>query len=203
MPTGLATSLRNITGSVISSVTGQDLQENIISNNGNGTEQGQSLATVIAFDNVFNVIQGSGGSFINTVPASPSVPAQTITNFITFSSPQVQGQVGLPPHNPFIFVNGNRGHEVHLTDYAPTDLMDLSLFGTQNDASNPENNDTYTTENGLPWALHIGSSFDYPVEYAPIDDAYLFFSNWAASGGSQNEDWILDVAGYRDNSVVY
>jgi LruC domain-containing protein len=200
---GFGYQFNNIKGSAIRSITGQSLKENIVSVEGNGVEQGQNLATVIAFDNVFNLIRNAGGSFINTVPSAPVVPEETINNFISFNVPQVQVNVGLPPYNPFIFVNGKRSKEVHLKNYAPTDLADPSLFGTAKDASNPEAGITYTTEKGLPWAIHITGRFDYPVEYAPVNEAYLFFSNWAVSGGTQFEDWYLDLSGNRNDSKIY
>ena len=61
----------------------------------------------------------------------------------------------------------------------------------------------YKTSNGLPWAIHLSEPFDFPNESTPINQAYLFFTNWATSGGNSNTDWYLDLPGYRDSSKIY
>ena len=40
--------------------------------------------------------------------------------------------------NPFIIVDLERGKEVHLPNYSPTDLANDNYFGTYADDSNPE-----------------------------------------------------------------
>jgi LruC domain-containing protein len=187
----------------ISAISGQDLQDAIVSVSGNGTEQGQTNATVIAFDNVFNVMPNQGTKFINTIKNESAVAPVTVSNVIDFSSPQVQGNVGLPPYNAFIFANGNRGREIHLADKTPTDLADLSLFATQADATDAANEYYYKTANGLPWAINISASFAYPTEYSPVDNAYNFFATWAVSGGTLNSNWFTDEAGNRNTQFIY
>lgn len=189
--------------SAVSSVSGQNLNAGLITNNGNGTEQGQSDATIIVFDNAFNVLPNPGTSFVNTVPGQTTVAPETVSNTIVFSAPQVQSQVGLPPYNAFIFANATRGREVHLANKPATDLADASLFGTGADATDPGNEVYYKTANGLPWAINIAEPFAYPQEFAPIDDAYLNFATWATSGGTINTDWFTDAAGNRDASKLY
>jgi LruC domain-containing protein len=200
---GFGFSFDNVNSNLVSSVTGQDLSEGLISNGGNGAESGQTDATIIAFDNVFNVMPNPGTKFINTIPGETTVAPVTVSNVISFTSPQLQSTIGLPPYNSFIFVNGDRSHEVHLADQAPTDLMNMSLLGTGADVSNVANEVYFKTANGLPWAINIAESFDYPVEYAPINAAYLNFVSWATSGGASNEDWYTDEAGNRDQSKIY
>lgn len=187
----------------VSSVSGQDLQENIVAVAANGLELGQSTAIVILFDDVFNVMPSSGSAFINTIPGANPVPPTTLENKVVFSTPQAQSKVGYPPYNPFIFIDGERGKEVHLADFKSTDWADANYFGTKADAPNAATNYYYKTSNGLPWALDIAQSFQYPVEFEPIDDAYLNFAPWAVSGGSRFSNWYLDLSGYRDNSKIY
>lgn len=55
----------------------------------------------------------------------------------------------------------------------------------------------------MPWAYITPVKFEYPVEKAPVIQAYLKFSPWAISGSSQFPDWYLNNAGYRDNTVIY
>ena len=45
--------------------------------------------------------------------------------------------------------------------------------------------------------------FRYPLEQKPINEAYNFFINWAASGGSSYQDWYKDNAGYRNTNKIY
>ena len=200
---GFGWEFENISSSVVSSVSGTSLQEGIINVAANGTESGQTYATVIAFDDVFNEIQHAGGAFINTVKADPQVPAVTKSITVNFNTPQDVNDVGLPPYNAFIFVDGDRTKEVHLSGNRPTDLADVSLFGTQDDASDVNQGEYYKTSNNLPWAIHIFGDYNYPVEFSPIDDAHLNFSQWAQSGGSSLEDWYLELPGYRDLSKIY
>lgn len=200
---GFGWEFNNVSPSAVSSVTGSSLSTGVITNASNGVESGQTYATVIAFDNVFNEIQHAGGAFINTVKADPTVPAVTKSMTINFSTPQNLNDVGLPPYNAFIFVDGDRTKEVHLSDERPTSLADQNLFGTIDDDSNVGQARYYKTNNNLPWAIHIYGDYDYPVEFTPIDDAHLNFSPWAQSGGTTLENWYLDEAGYRDASKIY
>ncbi len=200
---GFGWSFDGLDPNAVASVSGSDLSAGLITNSANGTESGQSDATIIAFDNVFNLIQKSGNKFINTLPGESYISPETISTKVVFSSPQVQAQVGLPPYNAFIFADATRGREVHLSNQAPTDLADLSLLGTAGDASDPASEYYYKTENGLPWAIHIAESFDYPQEYVPVNEAYLNFAIWAVSGGSSNTNWFTDLPANRDLSKIY
>ena len=59
----------------------------------------------------------------------------------------------------------------------------------------------YKTGNNLPWAVHIATYFDWPVEKAPVNTAYLQFNTWAQSGGQASSDWFYDLIGYRDQDA--
>jgi LruC domain-containing protein len=200
---GFGYAFDGLSPSVISSVNGHNLSKNIISNANNGVEAGQTDATIIAFDNVFDVMPNPGTKFVNTVTGETTVAPVTVSQLIAFTTPQVQANVGLPPYNPFIFVNGDRGREVHLADKLPTDLVDNAFFGLHGDATDLNAGYTYKTENGLPWAINISESFDYPIEYTPINEAYLNFTNWAVSGGSSNTDWFTNAIGNRNAVKIY
>ncbi|MCR9153626.1 MAG: LruC domain-containing protein [Bacteroidetes bacterium] len=200
---GFGWSFDGVNPNIISSVSGQDLSGGLITNASNGTESGQTDAVIIAFDDVFNVMPNPGTKFINTIPGETTVAPQTVSNKVTFTSPQQQANIGLPPYNAFIFTNATRGNEVHLANKMPSDLADNSRFGTEADATDVNAGYTYKTANGLPWAIHISESFDYPIEYTPINEAYLNFSSWATSGGAVNLDWFTDAIGNRDQSKIY
>jgi len=187
----------------VASVNGHNLTKNLITNANNGLEAGQTDATIIVFDNVFDVMPNPGTKFVNTVIGETTVNPVTVSQLVTFSTPQVQSNVGLPPYNPFIFVNGDRGREVHLADKLPTDLVDNNFFGMHADATNINAGYTYKTANGLPWAINISESFDYPIEYTPVNEAYLNFTSWATSGGTSNTDWFTDAVGNRNLAKIY
>lgn len=200
---GFGFELDQLAPAAISSFTGYDIQENYINLSANGTESGQSTATMIVFDDVYNLISTNGGAYINTEPGQNSVSPVTVSTAITFTNPTSQASVGIPPYDAFLIVNGDRGREVHLPGKDPTDLADQALFNTLSDATNANNNFYYKTNNGLPWALNLSSTFAYPIETEPINDAYLNFSPWAVSGGVSKTDWFQDISGYRNASKIY
>jgi LruC domain-containing protein len=200
---GFGFQFKNLNPSDVQAVAGQSITENYISNNGNGTEMNQKLATIIAFDNVFKVIQNPGSKFINTVPGETTARPDTLSLSVLFQSPVDLNDLGLPPYNPFIIIKKNRGMEVHLSDQPPTDLASSFALGSVDDDSDPATGKYYKTVNNLPWAIHITGSFNYPAEYQSVSDAYKYFAPWAISGGSQYPDWFLDIPGYRDLSRIY
>lgn len=190
--------------SAVSSVTGTAYTQNMINTNANGTESGQSKATVIVFDNAYDKLPAQGGfSFVNTVPGNPTVQADTTDIVVNFSNAVGEAVLGTAPYNPFIFVNGTRGREVHLVGDQPTDLVDANFFGTDADNTTPNTDNTYKTAANLPWALNITSGFDYPAEKNDVVQTYHLFDNWAQSGGLSNADWFQDVSGYRDVQKLY
>ena len=55
---------------------------------------------------------------------------------------------------------------------------------------------------GLPWAINIAESVPVTVEKEPINEAFLFFNDWATGGGGTNADWFQDKPGYRNNAKL-
>jgi len=195
---GFGFELKNILSDQVSTVTGNALEEGYIVSNANGTEAGQSNATIIVFDDAWN--HGHG----NTDPTKDfTTPTEIIQLEIQFTTPIPFDQFGLAPFNPFIIVNQERGREIHMADYTPTDLADLSYFGQYNDDSDAGTGKYYKTTDNLPWVINISSPFDYPIEKSSIDQAHLKFIPWVESGGSLFNDWYLDLADYRDPIYIY
>lgn len=84
-----------------------------------------------------------------------------------------------------------RSYEIHLKNQAPTEAFDVALFDMEgDDVSDPANGRYFLTKNGMPYALEIGSRWDYPIEYRDISHAYWLFSKYATSGGLQNSHWF-------------
>ena len=185
-------------------VTGSSINKNYISVNANGLESGQSLPTVIVFDDSYDVLQHPGsGLGINTIPGSPTVAPATITVTMSFKqNTYVTSDLDLANFNPFLIVNGDRGREIHLPDYAPTSLANSALFGTKDDSSIPGSR-YYKTGSNLPWAINIPESFDYPIEKIEILDAYQYFDDWSQTGGQTYSDWYKNLSGYRNGANIY
>ena len=186
-------------------VSGYSLTESYITLLGNGTEAGQSKPTIIVFDNDYNEMVHPGmGIGVNTTPDAPYVTPAIIVIVMTFP-PNTYSftDLDIANFNPFLIVNQTRGHEVHLLDYPPTDLVDEALFGLDDDASNVATGDYYKTANNLPWAINIYEDFQYPIEKQDIINAYLKFGDWATSGGTAFPDWYKDEPGYRNESLIY
>ncbi len=168
---------------LIENVTGYNMSENIVSLNSKGLENSQSKPVIIAFENAWAL--SSVGEIELTI------------DYLTPISPALIGDF-----NPFIFVNGDRGREVHLSDNAPTDLVNTSLLGTEADDSNPNSNRYYKSSNNLPWAIHIIHDFVYPKEKTEVILGYPYFSSWAESSGSNYVDWYKEKSGYRNYSYL-
>lgn len=190
----------------IASVTGTHLTENYIQNNPNGTESGQTKATIIVFDNGYTVLEKPASDpyvGVNTSPGSTYVTPVTINVSIMFTEPIELSVLGLPPYNPFIIVNKTRGKEIHLVNKPPTDLADRSLFGTGDDYSVPGNNRYYATQNNLPWAFDIIDQFAYPYEKKAILQGYLKFAPWSSTSGAVHYDWFVPNPGYRNDNFIF
>ncbi len=185
----------------ISSVTGSNLKEGIVKVNNNGTEARQTNAVIMAFDNGFNLMKASYGLFVNTDMTKPTVQPDTIKMVINFGTPIAVADLGTAPYNPFIFTNQNRGSEVHLAGYKPTNLANLSLFGKGDDDSGKGK--YYQTKLNLPWAILLPISFLYPIERAPINKAYLNFNKWAESKGTLSTDWYKAVPANINNDKIF
>ncbi len=194
----------------IQSVTGTHLTEQgFINTLPSGVEANQSKATIIVFDNAwknFSNISGnnpSGFSGINTNLGGITGVPDTLNLNLTLVQPINSSVLGLPPYNPFIISNKQRGKEIHLPDYPPTDLIDANLFGTNNDNSNPSTGRYYKTINNLPWGINISEKFNHPIEKAEIIQGHLKFASWAQSSGVLFKDWYKSNSGYRNSTYVY
>lgn len=187
----------------VSQVSGFSIEEDFVNLAANNVESGQDKATIIVFDNTYNLFEGIGSGYINTTDDKPYVQPESITVTVNFASPQTLAQLGVPPYNPFIFVNKERGREVHLPGYAPTSLVTVAYFGTEDDDSNIALGRYYKSVNNLPWAMNLPVSFAYPVEKEPIVNAHLVFDTWVQSNGFSYMDWYENNFGYRDVEKIY
>jgi len=188
---------------LISQVSGYKLHESWPNINSKGLENNQSNAVFLVFDDTFKLMDRSGGIGVNASPSFDFVTPDTINVHIVFSQPVEFESLGVPPYNPFLIVNQNRGHEIHLPNHAPTDLADENLFNTYSDYSNSSAGIYYKTKNNLPWAIKTIEQFDYPIEKVEIIKAHLKFVDWAASSGGSFPNWFKNETGYRNGTNIY
>ncbi|AFK04967.1 hypothetical protein Emtol_3841 [Emticicia oligotrophica DSM 17448] len=189
--------------SKVKKVSGQSLLNGLISTSANGTEVGSNNAVIMVFDDAFDKIKRVGADFINTVAKQPYSQGDTMNVTVELTSPVASSTLGAAPYNPFIVVNKDRGKEVHLPNYKPTEKANTKLFGTLDDRTNPSKAIYYKNFKNLPWAIHIPVSFDYPYEKTEILKGYNYFGKWAESNGVDFPDWYLDKTGYRVPENIY
>lgn len=180
-------------------VSGYEHAESNLNLHPNGYENGHDGETVVILYDAINSIYGSGN--FNTIPGGNTVETDTITVTAYFDNPQLA--MGQEPYNPFIYVNQERGKEIHMIDNRPTDLVNMEYFGEGDDDSNPNQDRWYVTQDNLPWAVEIPVSFDYPKENIDILNAHLKFAEWAESSGTLYTDWYLDEPAYRNEENIY
>ncbi|MCC5937828.1 MAG: LruC domain-containing protein [Lunatimonas sp.] len=181
----------------------------------NGLESNTRFVTVIAFDDVHNVLPhlGQGTTGVNTTPGGPFQEVTLQRVVITFKKDGVAGPGGAAKltdithatFNPFLIANQRRGYEIHLPFKPATNLADQSLFGTIDDNAmvGARARSNYRSKNGnLPWALDIAENIPYLQEGNNFTRGYLKFTEWVKSGGTMYEDWYLDKPGYRNGETL-
>lgn len=201
LPHGFGISL-GVPHTAIASVTGGEWSRGTTTRRPNGTEAGVNKATMIVYENAYDMLNGAVGNLINTIIGAPRASSDTLTMAVTLTSPQRIADFGDAPFNPFIFVQG-RDREIHLPDMAPTEKHDATWFGKGKDTSNPGAGRYYKTSNGAPWAINIPEPFVYPKEYSAIQTAHLKFMDWVTSGGVNSTDWYRNLPGYRNPANIY
>lgn len=150
---------------------------------GRSSELGQSKQTFILFEDVLEVKPNFKKAYKIT------------TTFVTDAVSDIQ-----PPYNPFIFVNnpdpyvapGNNGrnHEIHLTNFPPTDLGNTEPYGLADDKSSVEDGLYYVSELKYPFAMDLPYiNFRIVKEKVNISDAYRYYDEWVESNGEQRKDW--------------
>ncbi len=205
--------LPNVAPDQIISVSGYEIQNGSIYNlTSNGLEDNQPSATVIVYDDAYNILPHPGGSIgVNTEEHATYVEPDSVIIQMVFhengsfapGGPVTYTDLDIGNFNPFIIVDQDRDVEVHLSDFAPSALADQLLFSTLDDDSDAAQNRYYKTINNLPWAINIPVLFEYPIEKQDIVGVHLKFAEWAESDGTIYTDWYLDLPGYRNDALIY
>lgn len=175
---------------LVESVTGNILEYEFIKLNENGTEAGLDDAVIPIFDNSRSLLPPpTGYSVTNVYNEQPHVKSEKIITRVIFKEPVSEYLIN--KYDPFIITEFNRGIEIHLPGQQPTSKVNMELFGTIDDATNFKSGFTYKNSSGLPWALHVMQSIQYPTENADFASAYTNFRNWAESSGVTHTDWYF------------
>ncbi|MGC3833898.1 LruC domain-containing protein [Moritella viscosa] len=145
-------------------------------------------AVMVLIGNVFDVLPTSGFPYYNTQNGDDRAFISLAFNAV-FTTPVTVAALGDAPYNAFIYRVGERGKEIHLMNKTPTDLANLALLGTGDDASDAGTSTYYQTAAGHPWALLIPSAWSHPYEYVDVLIAYPQLQVWAESGGVTNPTW--------------
>lgn len=178
---------------------------NGVTQNRSPLEPGQSSAVLVVAEDLWDYVEPAEGcSFYRTEANCGESPIQFGFRIdAQLSTPVEQADIDLGLFNPFLFAshgyNRNsifdsppgRPLEIHLKNQSPTDLADQALLGRADDRSNVGQGLYYQNENGLPWALEIGTEWKHPSEYIDLVDAYPDFIHFVESEGQQNQDWYL------------
>lgn len=184
-----------INQNLIKKVTGSSITDNLVILNEKGLEPGHTNAVIVVFDNAFKQVQNWG--------ACVNYSSNPIINIVVeFNEPVDANQLGEVPFNPFIFVDGDRSKEIHLSSGAPTNKADKNLMGSKDDDSDPNRKRYYKTKKNLPWAIHMAYEFVYPKEKVKVNKGYHKFNNWAESSGSQYPDWYMNNTDYRNEDKL-
>lgn len=189
-----------ITPDKVTSMTGNRLFKQLIQSSPNGTEAGQQKAVFIVTDDAHSLFNVSG--LVNTNGNVAKIQPVEVELTIKLSQPLSTSALGSAPYNPFLIIAQNRGREVHLPDYPPTDLINTRLFGTGDDNSN-QTTGYFKSKTDLPWAIHTPQSFAYPKEKSDVRNAHLKFSDWSTSTGSNYKNWFRDYTGYRRKDIIF
>jgi LruC domain-containing protein len=186
----------------------------------NGLEANQPKATVIVFDDGYDILRPSLEArpyYANVVPSEPVHAPGRVKVTLRLAQPMSTSAPGVPPYNPFLIANGlswGRGVEIHLPGMRPTAKADSSLFGTQQDTTDAQTGRYYMDDTGRPWAMHLPTQFTYVKEVLDqpggsvslglnIRDGYLKFDDWVSSNGDGFKDWFRDLPNYRDSDRLF
>ncbi len=194
-----------VPASTVTAVTGNQLHNRYVNIAPNGTEAGQPNAVIVLFEDAFEVMAPVAGEMVNATENGSKTEPVEIEIIVNFVPDMVnEGALSISSLNPFVVVNGNRGHEIHLPGYQPTQLADSSLFGQGNDASHTGASNRYLSPDRLPWALNLSRPFYHPLEGVQITKAYLKFAEWAQSGGVQSREWYQKSGNpYRNENLIF
>ncbi|MEI6386086.1 MAG: LruC domain-containing protein [Spirochaetota bacterium] len=207
LPSGLALALP-VPSTSIASVTGQGTVSPVFSPSATNKVEADGVSS-----SVVPIFADSHAAFnlasindlkVNTVKVGGTTkPELDYSLLVTFVPNSVDGASLTATPDLFAVIGGVRGHEVHIIGKKPGTRADLTLFKTVDDSSVTPDGPYYKSKAGAPWAMLIPAEMPWATERSEISTAYLKFSAWVKSGGTQYADWYQDKTGYRNKSLLY
>ncbi len=148
-------------------------------------ENYESAATYILSSDLSVLFLGATQPF-NVVTGQSAVAGETIVVQLDFATPIVLAMSN-SPFDVYIFRVPSRSQETHLPAYGGTSRANSAHFGTGDDGSTPGR--YYVDTNGVPFALNIPLSANYPTEFTNVAQLWPSITNFAASGGTTNQNF--------------
>lgn len=168
-------------------------------------EDGHSQATFIVWQDVNALFEGGAKGFINTEKGTAIVSAEEVE--VTIPLKAAVDNIPMMKFNPFIFVN-KRSREIHLTDFAPTSKMDMTLLGDGEDCSDVSKGFYFRMKDMFCWALDFPRAsadepaWKYPKEKSSVAKAYKNYDKWVIN--KTDLSWFdSTIAGNTDESELY
>ena len=161
--------------------------------------------TLIITDDVWQYVSvGENCKFYRTEKGCGSNIQMEFSLNISFKNGVNASRFPKSPFDPYIFATPAYYHgyllgqapgqslEIHLMDQQPTEIFNINFLGRGDDNSLLYNNHYFVNNNGMPWALHIGTEWQYPLEYIDIIKAYPNFINFVTTSGQESTDWYIE-----------
>lgn len=164
-------------------------------------EQDRNEAILIVANDIFDYVSsGEACNYYRTEEGCGSAIELTFSISVPMKDAVVAPLSGV--FDPFMFATPGkwhgaqfitppgRGYEIHLKNQSPTEAFNQQLFnGIGQDVSSPSNGIYFQSAGGMPWAIEVGTRWDYPIELHEITQAYPAFVNFAESNGAENVYW--------------
>ena len=186
---------------------------NDVPQNTSPLESGRQQAIVIIADDVWDFVSvGESCNFYRTESGCGSKIQMRFSMTLPMTQAVPEQQMPAFPYDPFLFASEGhkhgfvlapgRSYEVHLPNKAPTEAFSVDFFGRSADRSQPENDSYFVNENGMPWAINVGSEWQYPLEYTDVIYAYPSFPSFIINKGSVDADWYITENANTSNTFT-
>ena len=161
-----------------------------------GLEAGNKYAVIPLFNDSKELLNGW-----NTWKGHPAATTQKHTVTVTFSQAVAADAVKDSELNFFIAAK-SRSNEIHMPGYAPTasGLLGKGSFRPNDPYRFYVVDGDQVKNNYMMWALMIPGEFRYPCESKDIRGVYKHFLTWAASNGTEHEEWYREDV---DEDCIY
>jgi LruC domain-containing protein len=163
------------------------------------TPTGDDLYTVVLSPDSRELLGGEAGP-VNSRADRPRVDSQVLTVDLTLQAPLALA-IGDAPFDVHIFRTADPAHEIHRPQFPGTRAIRTSLFGSAQDGSGGGR--FFVDTDGLPFALVVPSSAEFPREHEAIQQLFPDIVGFAQSDGETHQDFyqtnVQTAFAYRDS----